>query len=261
MGVAVYDFDLNGCLDLYVTHFHDESDTLYRNYGSVGWQDESTLLGLVPLTRELLSFGVVMADFDQNGQPELLVACGHIENSPGYPLYRMAPQLFAFDGRQWRQCSHEAGEFFRDKRVARAVAAGDYDEDGDWDLLVARENSPAALLRNESQRGHWLKFLFRGRESNRRGINGRVSVEAGGSIRLQELCGGTSYAATHQPALVFGLGDWSRPCTVRVRWPGGRVQTLEDVAVDQTLVLDESQASFGIEAWAATRHGAVPLSP
>jgi hypothetical protein len=242
MGVGVYDIDGNGYLDLYVTHFHQESDTLYRNHGEGGFQDESAVMGLIPLTMDRLAFGVVMADFDQDREPEVFTACGHIENSPGYAFYRMAPQLFTFDGRQWLQCSHQAGAFFLDKRVARAVASCDYDEDGDLDLLVAHENSPAALLCNESQRGHWLKFLFRGRESNRRGIHCRVTVTAGEGTWMQELCGGTSYAATHQPTLVFGLGDWSLPCMITVRWPSGRVQTLAAVSVDQTLVLDEEQA-------------------
>jgi hypothetical protein len=189
-----------------------------------------------------LSFGVVMTDFDQSGRPEVFTACGHIENAPGYPLYRMAPQLFAFDGRRWHDASRDAGEFFCGKRVARAVAVCDYDEDGDPDLAVAHENSPAALLRNDSQRGHWLNFLFRGRQSNRRGIGCRVTVTAGESLYVQELCGGTSYAATHQPALFFGLGDWQRPCDVSVRWPSGRVQVLKNVPVDRLLVVDESQA-------------------
>lgn len=242
MGIGVFDFDRNGWLDIYVTHFHHESDTLYRNLGLAGFQDESSLLGLVGLTVDKLAFGTVMADFNRDGQAEVFNACGHIENSPGYPHYQMTPQLFAFDGQRWRDASRQAGPYFQVKRVGRGVAACDYDDDGDLDLAVAHENSPAALLRNDALDGHWLKFLFRGQESNRRGIGARIVVEAGSESYLQELCGGTSYAATRQPAMVFGLGTWSGPCRVTVRWPGGRVQTLEEVAVDQTLTLSEREA-------------------
>ena len=242
MGVAAYDFFRSGYLDLYVTHFYDESDTLFRNYGEGGFQDESATLGLRGLTLDRLSFGVVAADFNQDGQADLFLTCGHIENSPGYPLYRMSPMLFTFDGTRFRDGSQQAGEFFRGKYVGRAVAACDYDEDGALELLVAHENSPAALLHVQPPRGHWLKFLMRGRESNRRGINSRIPVKAGPSTTMQELCGGASYAATHQPALIFGLGDWKDPCIATIRWPSGRVQTLENVAVDRAYLLDESEA-------------------
>jgi len=239
MGVTVSDFDRNGLLDLYVTHFERESNTLYRNYGDLGFQDETGMLGLHGPTLDKLSFGVLMADYNQDGYDDVFITSGHIENQASNPNYRMQPQLFTYTGRRWQECSQQAGEFFREKRVGRAVAGCDYDEDGDLDLAVGHENTPTALLRNDSQRGHWLKFLFRGRRSNRRGINTRVTVQAGTTRILQELCGGTSYVATHQPALIFGLGEWDEPCTVTVRWPLGAVQTLERVAVDQTLVLDE----------------------
>ena len=239
MGVTVSDFDRNGLLDLYVTHFERESNTLYRNYGELGFQDETGMLGLHGPTLDKLSFGVLMADYNQDGYDDVFITSGHIENQASNPNYRMQPQLFTYTGKRWLECTQQAGEFFREKRVGRAVAGCDYDEDGDLDLAVGHENTPTALLRNDSQRGHWLKFLFRGRRSNRRGINTRVTVQAGTSRILQELCGGTSYVATHQPALLFGLGEWDKPCTVTVRWPLGAVQTLERVAVDQTLVLDE----------------------
>lgn len=242
MGVAVYDLDGDGWLDLYVTHFHMEADSLYRNYGPRGMRDESRIQGLVPLTMDRLAFGAVMADFNQDGLPEVFTACGHIENSPGFPLHRMPPQLLLFDGQRWHDRSRQAGAYFAGKYVGRGVAACDYDDDGDWDLAVAHENDPAALLRNESERGHWLKFLFRGRESNRRGIGTRVTIRCGELTRVQELCGGTSYAATHQPALIFGLGPLAGPWEVTVRWPSGKMQTLADAAVNQTLVLDESAA-------------------
>jgi hypothetical protein len=170
----------------------------------------------------------------------VLIANGHIENFPGNPLHRMRPQVFTYDGKQrWVEGTDQAGEFFQGKYVGRAVAGCDYDDDGDLDVVIAHENTPAALLRNESERGHWLKFLFRGRISNRRGINCRVTVTTDKTSYLQELCGGTSYAATHQPALIFGLGTWDRPCAVQVRWPSGRTQELQNVRGDQTLVLDE----------------------
>jgi hypothetical protein len=242
MGATVYDFDQDGQLDLYVGHFEMEYNTLYHNYGPAGFQDETAMYGLAAPTLERLTFGTLMNDFDQDGRTDIVTSCGHIENHPGFERYRMLPQAFTFDGTRWRECSLEVGEFFRRKHVGRAIAACDYDEDGDLDLVVAQENDPAALLRNDSQRGHWLKFLMRGSASNRRGIGCRITVEAGTKRYLQELCGGAAYGGTHQPALVFGLGDWGGACRVSIRWPGGMRQTIESLSVDQGVLLRESDA-------------------
>ena len=196
-------------------------------------------VGLHEPTLPRLGFGTVMADFNQDGRPELLVANGHVENYPGNPLLKMKAQVFAFNGRRFQDCSAAAGPYFDTKAVGRGVAAADYDADGDLDVVIAHQNLPAALLENRSERGQWLSIEAIGRQSNRRGIGCRVTVKAGGREWVQELAGGTSYASTHQPILVFGLGAVPGPCTVDIRWPLGATQTLTDVAVDQPLVLRE----------------------
>ena len=239
MGLAVGDYDRNGWLDIYSTHFHQESNTLYRNLGHSGFDDVTGLVGLHQPTLAFLAFGVVMCDFDQNGTLELIVANGHIENFPGNPLYQMTPQLFSYDGVRWNECSATAGDFFQQKRVARGVAAADYDGDGDADVAMVHQGAPAALLRNDSERGHWLNFRFIGRGGNRRGVGARVTVKAQGQTWIQELCGGTSYASSQEPKLFFGLGTASGPCEVTIRWPLGKVQTLAHVQLDQALVLAE----------------------
>ena len=247
MGLAVGDYDANGWLDVYSTHFYDESNTLYRNLGATGFEDVTGIVGLHEPTLARLGFGTVMADFNQDGWPELFVANGHVENYPGNPLLKMKAQLFAFNGSRFQDCSSAAGPSFDTKVVGRGVAAADYDADGDLDLVVVHQNTPAALLENRSARGHWLSFEAIGRRSNRRGIGCRVTVKAGNREWMQEIAGGTSYASTHQPLLVFGLGEASGPCTVEIRWPLGATQRLEDVAVDQALVLREPDVAAGVE--------------
>ena len=239
MGLAVGDYDANGWLDIYSTHFYDESNTLYRNLGTAGFEDVTGLVGLHEPTLPRLAFGTAMADFNQDGLPELLIANGHIENYPGNPLLRMKPQLFAFDGVRWQDCSGSAGPFFDQKQVGRAVALADYDADGDLDAVMAHQNTAAALLENRSRRGHWLAIEFVGQTSNRRGVGCRVVVTAGDRTLLQELVGGSSYASSHQPLLIFGLGDHADPCTVEVLWPSGRQQRLDGIVVDQKLVVRE----------------------
>jgi hypothetical protein len=241
MGLAVGDYDRNGWLDIYSTHFYEESNTLYRNLGPQGFDDITALAGLHQPTLPFLAFGTVMADFDQNGTQELIVANGHIENYPGNPIYEMTPQLFSYHGSRWEECSRVAGDFFQQKRVARGMAVADYDTDGDPDVVVVHQNAPAALLQNSSQRGNWLTFRLLGHASNRRGIGARITVETAGGTWIQELCGGTSFASSHQPTLFFGLGEAPEPCKVTIRWPSGHTQVLENVLPDQALFVEETR--------------------
>jgi hypothetical protein len=239
MGLAVGDYDDDGWLDIYSTHFYDESNTLYRNLGTSGFEDVTGLVGLHEPTLPRLGFGTAMADFNADGRQEFIIANGHVENYPGNPLLKMKAQLFTFTGKRFRDCSAAAGAYFDEKLVGRGVALADYDGDGDLDVAIAHQNTPAALLENRSEGGHWLTFEFIGRRSNRRGIGCRVRVVSGDREWIRELCGGTSYASTHQPLLAVGLGNRAGPCTVEIRWPGGATQRLEGVAVDQALRVRE----------------------
>jgi hypothetical protein len=240
MGIAVGDYDHNGWLDAFVTHFEGEWNTLYQNHGAAGFQDVSGFVGLVPAKLSMLGFGTVMHDFNQDGQEELFVANGHLgePKQVGVTL-EMPPQCFTFDGRRWQECSRKAGDYFLGRYVGRGVATADFDNDGDLDLAVVHQNLPAALLRNDSTRGHWLKLQFIGRRSNRNAIGVRATVRSDAATLLQELAGGTSYCAAHQPVLVFGLGASAAPCRIEIRWPGGAVQVLDDVGVDQSLLVVE----------------------
>ena len=243
MGLAVGDYDDNGWLDVYSTHFYDESNTLYSNLGASGFEDVTGLVGLHEPTLPRLGFGTAMADFNADGRQDLIIANGHVENYPGNPLLKMKAQLFSFNGQRFKDCSSAAGPYFEEKLVGRGVALADSDGDGDLDVAIAHQNTPAALLENRSEAGHWLTFQFIGERSNRRGIGARVTVTSGDRTWIRELCGGSSYASTHQPLLAVGLGDRGNPCTVEVRWPSGATQRLEGAAVDQALVLREPPVS------------------
>ncbi|MFM9961513.1 MAG: CRTAC1 family protein [Planctomycetaceae bacterium] len=241
MGVALGDYDRNGFLDLYVANFEGEGDSLYQNHGPNGFQEVSGMQGLVTPTLPTVGWGTVMADFNQDGHEDLFVTNGHIDDGRhvGGDL-EQCPLLFSFDGRRWIDMSAKSGDFFRQPRLGRGAAACDYDDDGDLDLVVVHQNSPTALLQNDSSRKHWLKVELSGRIANRRGIGARVIVRRGDSHLMQELAGGTSYCSSSQPCLCFGLGEWSEPVIVEVLWPGGRRQVMERVEIDQRLfVLEE----------------------
>lgn len=242
MGLGVCDFDRNELLDIYATHFYGESNTMYKNLGFKGFRDVTPDIGLHAPTMADLGWGIVTIDFDFDGYEELFVATGHVENYPGNPLHKMHPNLLTSTGDSFQPCASTAGDYFQQKYVGRGAAGGDLDNDGDADLVVVHQNTPTAILRNDSERGNWLKLEFRGSESNRRGIGCRVTVTRGETKHMQELAGGTSFASSNQPVLYFGLGKDAKAERVEILWPSGRKQVLEDVPANQHLTISEPNA-------------------
>jgi enediyne biosynthesis protein E4 len=240
MGIAAGDYDGNGYLDLYLSHFHNEWNTLLQNLGPTGFHDVTAANQLAVPTMATLGFGTVMQDFDHNGWLELFVANGHIDDlrDDGIDL-EMKPQLFAFNGQSWDDRSQLVGEYCQQRYLGRAVATADFDNDGDLDVAFVSQNQPTVVLRNDSEGGHWLNVKLVGVASNRRGIGTRISIRCGERTFTQELAGGTSYCAAHQSILSFGFGDCGGPYALDVRWPNGARQLVADVAPNQLLVLQE----------------------
>ena len=237
MGVALGDFDQNGWLDLYCTHFTQESNTLYKNLGPSGFQDVTGFVGLHAPTLKYLGFGTIMTDFNQDGHEDIFITNGHINDwRESGKLWQMEPQIFSYEGPRFVDCGPMAGDFFKKAVIGRGVARGDFDNDGDWDLAVVHQNTPTAILRNDSSRGNWLKLRFLC-TTNRRGWGTRVRLQQGNRTLVQEMAGGTSYVSAHEAALIFGLGENSAPIHLEIRWPNGELETLDDVSTNQELVL------------------------
>lgn len=243
MGVAFGDYDRNGYSDLYVTHFTEDSNTLYANFGEVGFRDLTRVQRLHKPVLESLGFGTVMEDFNYDGHMDLFIANGHIDDwRDKGDDWKMHPQFFSHTETGWVEQSSNGGSYFTNKFLGRAVAKADYDNDGDCDLLVIHQNESNGLLQNAQVDGNWLKLNFVGHESNRRGIGVRVEVSYGDEQLVQQLAGGTSFCSGHEPALFFGLGDWSGNCEITVAWPMPNSVTtvLKDVSLNQSLVIHES---------------------
>ncbi len=245
MGVALGDYDRNGWLDLYCTHFTKESSTLYKNLGATGFQDITGLAGLHTPTLKNLGFGTIMTDFNLDGREDIFVTNGHVDDwRQKGDDYEMAPQLFSFEGPRFVECSSTAGDFFAQKRIGRGAARGDFDGDGDWDLVVVHQNSQTAILRNDSKRGNWLKLRCIA-TGNRRGIGARVVLRQGQATFTQELAGGVSYCSAHEASLIFGLGVDASPVDLEIRWPDGSRQTLLAQPVNRELILRQSCGEEG----------------
>ncbi len=237
MGVAVGDYDRNGLLDVYLTHFVQESNTLYANHGETGFIDQTRASGLHQPTLSSLGFGTIMADFNHDGYEEIFITNGHIDDWREVgDRFKMPAQLFSFNGNQWQECGQSAGQYFKQNWIGRGVASCDFDDDGDLDLAIVHQNAPMALLRNDSHAGHWLKVRLIGRESNRWGTGAKVTLRQNGRVLVQQLVGGSSYCASNEPILIFGLGDYRDRCELEIRWPSGIVQIASEVDIDQSLV-------------------------
>ncbi|MCA8997506.1 MAG: CRTAC1 family protein [Planctomycetaceae bacterium] len=249
MGVAVGDYDRSGTLDLFLTHFTGESHTLYQNLGEYGFSDVSGLTGIHHASFPKLGFGTVMTDFDANGTTELLTAHGHIDdrNADG-DGYEQNPQLLTRVGDRWIDCSATSGDYYSQKLVGRGMSLGDFDHDGDQDICVVHQNSPTAILRNDSEPGSWLRLRFVGTAANRFGIGTRVTLRANGEPvdGVWELVGGTSYCSTHEPVLQISLNGQTAPITLVVRWPNGEPQELEVDRLNQMLTLVQLQSALEV---------------
>ena len=217
-----------GCVELFVTNYFNETNTLYRNEGNLLFLDVTEEVALAAPSRQRLGFGTNLADFDNDGWLDLFVANGHVHDDvplqmhPGETFAQLSQLFLNRDGRRFDDASQTAGAFFQQPTVARGSAVADFDDDGREDLAIVRLNGPAALLRNTSQpSGHWLAIELRGTESNRDAIGASVIVRAGRKAWRRDRMASSSYLSCDAPRLHFGLGDQTAVDSIEVRWPTG----------------------------------------
>ncbi len=236
MGVGAADVDGDGQTDLVVTNFSNEQNTVYRNVGSLRFEDRSVRSGLGGPSLPFLGFGAVFADFDLDGDPDLFVANGHVWDEVAildYGLtYGQRDLLFQNQGNgRFREVGAACGAYFQTDRVGRGAAAGDYDNDGDPDLVVSNSNQPPSLLRSGVMgSNHWIQLRLAGTRSNRDGIGARVWTRTGARTQVAEVTGGGSYCSQGSYWLTVGLGASAAAREVRIRWPSGATETLGSLA-------------------------------
>ena len=193
MGVDMGDYDNDGDPDLFVTNFQWETNTLYKNLGDGTFVDETFLAGLGKGSIAYLSWGTRFFDVDNDGDRDLFIANGHLESDVEQYENATFPQrnqlfLNVGDGR-FEEYAEDGGALSL-KRVSRGAAFGDYDDDGDIDVLVANVAAEPTLMRNDGAGGHWVRLRLEGRDSNRAGIGTRVEVTSGGQVQTDEVRSG-----------------------------------------------------------------------
>lgn len=249
MGVAAGDVDGDGRIDLFVTNYYGETNTLYRNEGKGLFLDVTDEWGLAAPSRTRLGFGTLLADFNHDGRLDLFVANGHLNDrlpqiGRDVPFEQQA-QIFINDrGRRFIDVSAKSGAYFQRKLLGRGCAAADFDRDGRIDVAVQHLNGKAALLRNRSRvQGPPLILELVGTHSNRDGIGARVEVDLGSTMLVRQRDGSSSYLSCSEGRLIVGIETHPSAKQVRVRWPGGRTEAWNNVKAGGPVWLIEGRGS------------------
>jgi hypothetical protein len=244
MGIDVGDFDNSGRDGIAITNFDNEMIGLYRADGKGTLSDVSVQTGVGLPSKTTLGFGCAFADCDLDGSLDLIAVNGHIDDtvrSVRNVGYAQPPQLFLNRGKgSFREVGSDAGGGFSAPKVGRGLALGDFDRDGDLDVLMTTNNGPAYLLRNDQTSGNRsIRFRLAGAKSNHDAIGARVKIFAGGVMQTRMVRSGSSYLSQSELPLTFGLGKQDKIDRVVVDWPSGRTEDFNQLAVGKAYEITE----------------------
>ena len=242
MGVDAGDYDGDGRLDLVKTNFSQDYTSLFHNDGDALFTDVSFRAGLAATLGEYLGWGVGLADFDNDGWPDLFIANGHIYpdvERTGTSTYLQRNQLFRNVGGRFQDATSRIGGPFALRKSSRGAAFGDYDDDGDIDVLVSVLDEGPMLLRNDTVGGSWITLRLEGTQSNRSAIGAKVMVEAAGRRHVAEVRSGGSYMSHNDTRVHIGLGEAMTADRVSIRWPNGKTETVNGVPARKFYVARE----------------------
>ena len=250
MGVDAEDLDGDDYLEIFVANFSGQTNALFHNDTGGLFTETTNKLGLGAISIPMSGFGARFFDFNNDGLTDLFVLNGHpfepIQKFFSETTYAEPPFLFENTGQGFREVAAEHGAPLKRFYPGRGLAVGDFDNDGDSDLLLINVGEPPVLLRNDGgNRNHWLGIKLVGTKSNRDGVGAHVTVTSGGKRRTKQRLGGGSYCSASDPRLLFGLGANAKIDEVEVKWPSGNSTTLKNVRADQYLTIREGATNNG----------------
>jgi hypothetical protein len=245
MGVAVGDYRLSGHLDILKTSFSEDTSVLYRNDGHANFTDVTRVSGL-GIESSYTSWGAGIVDLDNDGNPDIFIVAGSVypeveKKLPQYPNKNPRILFRNLGDGMFEELREEAGPAITAPHSSRGCAFGDFDNDGDIDILIVNMNEPPSLLRNDLRgQDHWIKVRLIGTKSNRSAIGARVIVHYGDKRQAQSLTSQSSYYSANDPRLHFGLGKVSR-VDIDVFWPSGASEHFKNVTADVLVTIVEGQ--------------------
>jgi enediyne biosynthesis protein E4 len=247
MGVDVGDFENSGKPGIAITNFDNEMIGLYRATRSGLFDDIATASGVGLSSRSTLGFGCAFLDADLDGMLDLAVANGHIDetvrNIRGNVGYAQAPQLFWNQGgARFRDVANDVGGGFDQPKIGRGLAYGDFDRDGDLDLLLTTNNGPAFLYRNDQTAGNrGIRFRLQGAKSNRDAVGAVVKIFYSGQMQSRIVRGGSSYLSQSELPVTFGLGKRDKIERATIDWPSGRSEEFKNLSAGKSYQCIESK--------------------
>lgn len=248
MGITLGDYDRNGLLDLVVTNFSDDYNTFYQRMPEGYFADMTHRTRTVETAMALVGWGTRLFDFDHDGWLDLFVANGHVypQIEGAYPggQYRQRKLLYrnCGDG-TFEEIGSRSGVVPQEPRVSRGAAFGDWDRDGDVDIVINDLDGPPMLLRNETgaQAGNWIQLRLEGIRSNRNAVGARVILRVGSSSFVDEVRSGDSYLSHSDWRLHFGLGKHEKISELKVVWPSGQEEVHRDLPVNRHVKVVEGK--------------------
>ncbi len=256
MGVTLGDYNHDGRLDLFITNFDDDYNTLYRNDGKGSFTDVSYAAKVAAVSLPYVGWGTWFCDYDNDGWVDLLVVNGHVY--PQLPTYRQR-NFVHHNNRDgtFAEVGEQLGAPFLEKRTGRGAAFGDIDNDGDVDVVINNLDGPPQLLRNDGgNANNSILIKTIGVKSNRDGIGARVKVVSGDLSQIAEVYSGGSYLSQSDLRVHFGLEKRTKVNLIEVRWPSGTIDKIVDAEVNKIITVKEGQ---GIVEQKDFKNGARPL--
>jgi hypothetical protein len=256
MGVGVGDYDLDGHLDIFKTHFADDANVLYRNDGK-GSFDDVTRPSRIGVETRYICWGAGITDLDNDGYPDLFLVTGNVypEVERKLPQYANKTPRAVFrnlGNRTFEELIEPAGPGVAAAHCSRGCAFGDFDNDGDVDMLIVNLNEPPSLLRNDtSVPANWLKVKLEGVKSNRSAIGARVLVHYAGKVQAQAVLSQSSFYSCNDPRLHFGLGS-ATAADIDIYWPSGSHEVVKRVPANQLITLKEGLGQVPNRGWSKT---------